>query len=205
MGSKKTQTTVGYGNGGWVRVDRDGLPGPVYMRFAQAAGGRWQVRDLYIEAREGEPIEARHLRDLPLAALEAMVLAHRDRLRPDTHGPDLGTLASNYATTFGRRPASWVAESMRDPAANRRLRRQPPRAVPAPEVPPLDRPDRLDDEFLRHVADAYADAIRRGASSPAAQLAAEAGGGLPVRTVHRWIYLARKAGHLPPGTRGRIG
>ncbi len=70
-------------------------------------------------------------------------------------------------------------------------------------MPPLDRPDRIDDAFLRHVADAYADAIRHGARSPAAALARQAT--VPVRTVHRWIYLARKAGHLPPGSQGRIG
>jgi hypothetical protein len=93
---------------------------------------------------------------------------------------------------------------MRDPAANRRLRQRPPeRPAEAPYVPPLERPDRLDDAFLRHVADAYADAIRRGAKSPAAALAAQAI--VPVRTVHRWVYLARKAGHLPPGSQGRIG
>jgi hypothetical protein len=70
-------------------------------------------------------------------------------------------------------------------------------------VAPLDRPDRLDDAFLHHVADAYVDAIRRGAASPAVMLARQAT--VPVRTVHRWIYLARKAGHLPPGSQGRIG
>jgi hypothetical protein len=70
-------------------------------------------------------------------------------------------------------------------------------------VAPLDHPERIDDAFLRHVADAYADAIRRGAKSPAAAIAGESS--LSVRTVHRWIYLARKAGHLPPGSQGRIG
>jgi hypothetical protein len=28
---------------------------------------------------------------------------------------------------------------------------------------------------------------------------------VPVKTVRRWVYLARKAGHLPPGSQGRIG
>lgn len=92
---------------------------------------------------------------------------------------------------------------MRDPAGNRKLRQRPPKAAEPPPVAPLDRPDRLDDAFLRHVADAYVDAIRRGAKSPAAMLARQAT--VPVRTVHRWIYLARKAGHLPPGSQGRIG
>jgi hypothetical protein len=107
------------------------------------------------------------------------------------------------ALRIGRRAQHWVAESMRDPAANRRLRQRPAGAAEPPRVAPLDRPDRIDDAFLRHVADAYTDAIRRGAKSPAAVLAAQAT--VPVRTVHRWIYLARKAGHLPPGSQGRIG
>jgi hypothetical protein len=124
-------------------------------------------------------------------------------LRAATPGPDLGTLASNYAKGFGPKARGWVAESMRDPAANRGLRQRPPRATEPPRVPPLERPDRLDDIFLRHVADAYADAIRHGARSPAAALATQAV--VPVRTVHRWIYLARKAGHLSPGSQGRIG
>jgi hypothetical protein len=176
----------------------------LYLRFAEAAG-RWQVREMYLECGEGEEIRACDLRELPLAAIEALTLSHREPLaaRIGEPGPDLGTLASNYGTTFVRRAANWVAESMRDPAANRKLRQRPPKAAEPQPVAPLDRPARLDDAFLRHVADAYADAIRRGAASPAAMLARQAT--VPVRTVHRWIYLARKAGHLPPGSQGRIG
>jgi hypothetical protein len=204
VGSAEIRTSIGYGNGGWVRVERGGLPGVLYLRFAQASG-RWQVREMYLECGDGEEIRARDLRELPLAAIGALALSHREQLeaRSALPGPDLATLASNYATTFGGRVRHWVAESMRDPAANRRLRQRPPRAAGTPRVPPLERPDRIDDAFLRHVADAYADAIRRGERSPATALAAQAT--VPVRTVHRWIYLARKARHLPPGSQGRIG
>ena len=203
MADGEVRTLVAYGNGGWVRVERDGMPGVLYLRLVQA-DGRWQVREMYLECGEGEEIRARDLRELPLAAIVALALSHREHLRPDTAGPDLGTLASNYAEGFGRKVTHWVAESMRDPTENRKLRKRPPgRLAEAPRVPPLERPDRIDDAFLRHVADAYADAIRHGAKSPAAALAAQAI--VPVRTVHRWIYLARKAGHLPPGSQGRIG
>jgi hypothetical protein len=204
VGDDEVRTSIGYGNGGWVRVDRDGLPGPLYLRFAQA-GGRWQVREMYLECAEGGEIRARELRELPLAAIEALALAYSGNLeaRSALPGPDLGTLASNYATTFGRRPAHWVAESMRDPAANRKLRQRTPKAADVPRVAPLERPDRIDDAFLRHVADAYADAIRRGSRSPSVTLAGQAT--VPVKTVRRWVYLARKAGHLPPGSQGRIG
>jgi hypothetical protein len=198
------RTSWVYGNGGWVRVERDGLPGVLYLRFAQA-GERWQVREMYLECGEDEEIRARDLRELPLGAIEAAIVSIPEGLiaRVNVPGPDLGTLASNYCTVFGPKVTHWVAESMRDPAGNRKLRQRPPKAAEPPPVAPLDRPDRLDDAFLRHVADAYVDAIRRGAKSPAATLARQAT--VPVRTVHRWIYLARKAGHLPPGSQGRIG
>jgi len=201
---EQISTSLSYGNGGWVRVDRDDLPGVLYLRIAEH-GGRWQVRELYIECDDGQEIKARDLRALPLAAIIGMALSLRDHLaaRSVVPGPDLGTLASNFAATFGRRASHWVAESMRDPAANRRLRQTPPADGQTTSVPPLTRPDRLDDAFLRHLADAYADAIRRGIRSPATELARQAI--VPVRTVHRWIYLARKAGHLPRGSQGRIG
>jgi hypothetical protein len=204
VGDDEIRTSIGYGNGGWVRVERDGLPGVLYLRLAQASG-RWQVREMYLESGEGEEIRARDLRELPLAAIVALALSHHEHLavRAAMPGPDLGTLASNYSATFGPKDTGWVTESMRSPAENRKLRKRPPKAAEPPPVAPLDRPDRLDDAFLRHVADAYADAIRRGAASPAAMLARQAT--VPVRTVHRWIYLARKAGHLPPGSQGRIG
>jgi hypothetical protein len=112
-------------------------------------------------------------------------------------------LKTSHATTFGQEVAHWVAESMRDPAANCSLRQKPPKAADVPRVGPLERPDRIDGAFLRHVADAYADAIRRGSRSPSVTLAEQAT--VPVKTVRRWIYLARKAGHLPPGSQGRIG
>jgi hypothetical protein len=204
MGDSEVRTSVVYGNDGWVRVERDGLPGELYLRLAPTPG-RWQVREMYLECGEGEEIRARDLRELPLAAIEALILSRPEGLtaRFNVPGPDLGTLASNYCTVFGPKVSHWVAESMRDPAANRRLRvRQPKAAEPAP-VAPLGHPERIDDAFLQHVADAYADAIRRGAKSPAVAIARESS--LSVRTVHRWIYLARKAGHLPPGSQGRVG
>lgn len=200
------RTKIGYGNGGWVHVDRDGLPGSLYLRYTPGPDGRRQVSELYLEARPGAAITAADLRGLPLGAIGAVVLASREHLesRAGVAGPDLGTLASNYATSHGRRARNWVAESMRDPSRNRRLRVQPA-ALPerAPKVAPLRRPDRIDDAFLRHVADAYADAIMRGARSPAVVLARQAV--VSVRTVHRWIYLTRKRGFLPPGSQGRIG
>jgi len=204
MGDSEIRTSVAYGNDGWVRVERDGLPGVLYLRLAPATG-RWQVREIYLECSEGEEIRARDLRELPLAAIEALILSQPEGLtaRINVLGPDLGTLASNYATVFGPKVTHWVAQSMLDPAANHRLRVRLSKLPEPPPVAPLGHPERIDDAFLQHVANAYADAIRRGAKSPAVAIARESS--LSVRTVHRWIYLARKAGHLPPGSQGRVG
>jgi hypothetical protein len=204
VGDGEVRTSIGYGNGGWVRVERDGLPGVLYLRFAQAAG-RWQVREMYLDCGEDAEIRARDLRELPLAAISALALSGHEHLsaRVNTPGPDLSTLASNYSAGFGPKDTGWVAESMRDPAANRKLRKRPRRTAGSPPVAPLAHPDQIDDAFLRHVADAYADAIRRGARSPAVAIADRSH--LSVRTVHRWIYLARKAGHLQAGSQGRVG
>ncbi|MGW5427928.1 hypothetical protein ACWET9_12010 [Streptomyces sp. NPDC004059] len=61
---------------------------------------------------------------------------------------------------------------------------------------------RITDDFLQDVADAYRwYADRDQAPAPAiAELS-----GTPVRTVHRWVYEARKRGILPPARAGRAG
>ena len=195
--------SLGYGNGGWVRLDQGWLPGPLYLRFAASAEGRWQVREMYLDG-DSRPIEAADLRGLPLAAIETValagsgdsVIASKARLP----GPDLSTLASYYATSFGT-AEHWVAESLRaqlpDGARLRVPRARPARPAKRPDTARLSPPDHgLTDEFLRHVAAAYIAAVETG-RSPAPELAAQSG--RPVRTIHRWVYLARKRGLLPPG------
>jgi hypothetical protein len=64
----------------------------------------------------------------------------------------------------------------------------------------LTRPDGTDPAgFSARVAAAFLEAHALS-SSPAKILAQEAG--VPVGTVHRWIRDARRAGHLPPVTKG---
>ena len=67
----------------------------------------------------------------------------------------------------------------------------------------LDAPEgRLTDEFLRDLAEVYLNLAAAG-RHPAPPIAEHVN--RPVRTVHRWIALARKRGHLPPATQGRVG
>jgi hypothetical protein len=72
-----------------------------------------------------------------------------------------------------------------------------------PELPRLSAPENgLTDEFLREVAKAYDAAVAH--RMPPGEALAELAGVSP-RTVHRWVYTARKRGLMEPATqRGRI-
>ncbi len=63
---------------------------------------------------------------------------------------------------------------------------------------------RLTDEFLGEVAEAYRWATE-SQKAPAPAIAEVAESEVSVRTVHRWIYEARKRGILPPARVGRAG
>lgn len=102
---------ISFGNGGWVAVDDMGLPGPLYVRVGDREG-RLRIIEFYIDASQSEDaIDARDLRELPLSQLEAFIDSEADAVRPrlDVPSPDIGTLASFYATMFGQ-PAKQIAE-----------------------------------------------------------------------------------------------
>lgn len=74
---------------------------------------------------------------------------------------------------------------------------------PKGKFPILKAPEgRLTDEYLQDVAQAYR-WLTDANQSPAPAIADMAG--VPVRTVHRWVYEARKRGILPPARSGRAG
>jgi hypothetical protein len=60
---------------------------------------------------------------------------------------------------------------------------------------------RLPEGFYAQVARAYLDAVAAG-MNPRKTLAADSG--VPADTVARWILKARKDGHLPPTTQGKV-
>jgi hypothetical protein len=204
--SKVARMRISYGYGGWVGVEGVDLPGPLYVRLAPDASKRWRVHELYIEG--GAPLTADMLRRLPLHLIETLAQEDSDRLavRAKIAGPDLGLLAAHYATSWGSQARHWVADSwraqIRDSGVERPPRPRPRRRPAAPKREPLSAPNRLDDDFLRRVADAYRDVAARG-GWPAPVLAAEAG--VSPSTVRRWVLEARKRGHLPPGSQGRVG
>lgn len=204
---------ISEGNAGWVCVDQvEELPpgALLYVRFRPGPSGRLLPTELYLDA-EDEPLTGKHLRELPLHVVEAVVNDDPDQgsvvQRMNLAGPQLSVLASHYGTTFGRKADEhdWVVLSMRSQFPGSGLpqpgKRRPARSAAPREVPPLNAPEGgITDEWLRHLAASYAAAVRRG-EPPAKALAEQAG--VPVRTVHSWVYRARKRGYMAPANRGR--
>ncbi len=221
------------GNGGWYRVAGAdlGLPGVVYLRIGEV-DGRDRVTELYLDGR-GEPLTARAVRGLPTAAFESGAGQFTDtRSRHDSAGPDLSRLARFFGTTFhfhGRKCdecggplkesahaehthalTSWpaLAYLAQIPKSGIAQTPFPAEALPVDDDdarelrldPPGD--DGLTDEFLTQVGEAYALAVQRR-MPPAVTLGKLAH--TSPRTVHRWVYTARRRGLMPSATStGRI-
>jgi len=195
------------GNGGWYRVDGGlGLPGRVYFRV-QEVEGHLRMTELYLDGR-GTPLSARALREFPVQGLEHWAASMRERVDLlHAIGPDLSRLAAYFSASFGK-AQHWVADSFRaqyDPGV--RQARMPRETFDEesdlPEVAiELPADGRLSDQFLSEVARAYELAVKRR-EAPAKAIARAAD--VSPRTVHRWVYTARKRGLMEPATsRGRI-
>jgi hypothetical protein len=142
----------------------------------------------------GWPSTGRRARRRPIAS------------RATVPAPDLATLVSYYATTFGSQAKHWVADSYHSQTPQGQRLQVPRRSgtpVKRSHVPPLAAPskDGLTDYFLRHVAAAYSAAVASG-KQPGPELARQAD--RPVKTVHRWIYTARKRGIMQAGRPGSV-
>ncbi len=201
------------GNGGWARFSDDGggsvgVPGYVYVRATADERGRLRIVELYVDAR-GEPLERRHLANFPLHELEASVNAHADAfaVRMQLLAVDLSRAASYFSTSFARPGSHWVADMLWSQVKDSGVKKPPFGPDPSPEQeppprPPLGAPESLDETFFTALAEAYRDVVSRR-EPPAPTLAQEAG--VSERTIHRWVYEARKRGYLPPAHRGRAG
>jgi hypothetical protein len=93
---------MGYGNGGWVRVDDDEWPGRLYVRLQKDSFGRWRTQDFYWRG-DWRHIVGADLRELKLDALEEIINANSEVLeqRSAVVGPDLVTLAESLGVTYG--------------------------------------------------------------------------------------------------------
>lgn len=182
---------IASGHGGWARFRLDGLPGDIFLRFRPDSTGRLRVVEMLAQTRK-EPLDAGHLRSLPLHKLEAaandggMKRAIEANLDVSVdpaktlHGPGGG---------FGGDSDGALAAPTSKPPKPRRL------STPKSDVYP--------EAFFSRVADHYRWYVETGSRRPAAQIAEDAD--VAVTTVHRWIREARRRGHLPPGRQGASG
>lgn len=216
------------GNDGWVAVDDVGLPGPLYVRVAPQPDGRLRLVELYLDASQsGSPLAGDDLRQLPIGRIEGLVNDNADavRARLGLPAPDLSTLASYYGYTFGDlgreiESRDWVGLSFACQFD------QDAYAEPLSELPSFARPskqarawdgvrevesdfrltsgpaDGLTDAFLNDVRRAYAAALARG-ERPNVSIAEQTGA--PLKTVQRWVWIARQRGIMPRGRRGVPG
>lgn len=227
MWSNLLVVRISIGNGGWVALDNLGLPGPLYVRLGRIdKSERLRITELYLDAsanRESSILDS-DLGDLPLSPIEMVInteLADDVLTRTDFPAPDLSTLASYYATSFGNykrqiEERNWVVISFASQTADPREKAgllkidRAPRKNRKVLVREVDSEYRLKagpnegltDGFLHQVARAYAAAMVRG-ERPNVSISEQTGH--PLRTVQRWVYMARKRGIMSPGRRGRAG
>jgi hypothetical protein len=200
---------LGFGNGGWIRVDDPEFPGPLFVRLLPDQNdGRWVVTEVYIEGR-GRPLTGDLFRRLDIATIEALANTDANALRARAELPavQLSEAASYYAYGVGNRPSrNWAVDMLLSQFPESDIpqvqRREDRGDAMYADVPPLRAPqDGLTDDFLREVARAYSAALGRRERSPAQSLARQAS--VPVRTVHRWIYTARQRGIMERGRQGK--
>lgn len=211
-------------------VTGDAIPGLAYLRFHPNRLGRLTAREIFIDQDDtAEGITPGMLGTLPLSEIEAVVNEPRwaehvlRQLEYNVATNGMSVLASYFRTSFGRASdprANWVHlayvsqgdESTREAAGFGDLKiptKRRPRGYDGTSREADYRitqgpVDGLTDGFLRDVARAYSAAVARG-ERPNAAIAGDLGPGVPLRTVQRWVYEARRRGIMAPGRKGAAG
>ena len=200
---------VEYRPRGWIRLrgPADGVT--VYLNYGQIGEPGHQRLDLQsmtMYKGDKESLSARAWRRVPFSAIEVLITSPgiwEVLTAPcDVPPPSPGTLEEYFAATedFAKIGASRLHGVI--PDADTYVGDGTP-GFPARELPRIKPPEgRLSDEFLGSVADAYR-WFTEAKRAPAPAISEMSG--VPVRTVHRWIYEARKRGFLPPARQGRAG
>ncbi|MEV6116646.1 hypothetical protein AB0L59_30265 [Streptomyces sp. NPDC052109] len=202
---------------GWLRLRESSGEGPTVYLHYESAGQEGQERlDLQavvMRSGENEALSGRVWRRIPFSEVERFLTF--SLLSPQAGLPESMQRSFQQARTvfFGGTPEAAppsldTLEDFFDATAELTPIHMSPQSSGMlvtdegrlPEIKPPQ--GRISDEFLQDVADAYRKLTDM--SKPPAPAIAELSGA-PVRTVHRWIYEARKRGILPPARPGRAG
>ena len=208
-----------FGAGGWTCIDDPTLPGLLYVRWPRDDSGPLSASDTYLHVSDGSATPT-ELRAIPWTQYEAWANANADAIEPRREHPTAANGLPILASAFnrdvmntGEAHRNWVHAAYFSDAGYPDF--------PKPSVyrarsggsvgtdtfvltePPPD--GRLSDDFLRDVARAYTAAITRGERPNQTIAKSIKNGGYPVRTIERWVYMARKRGFLPPTRKGAQG
>lgn len=185
---------------GWIRLTETSGGPTVYLQFERSGPPgqeRFDMQSVVMEKGDEDTLSGRTWRRVPFSELEMYLKLPQvtgDLTAPcDVPPPSLDSLAEYFDAT-----AHLVTAKGTIPG--RALAPDGSPKDPFPVVRPLE--GRLTDEHLQDVAAAYRWNTNLN-RPPAPAIAAAAG--VPVRTVHRWVYEARKRGFLPPARAGRAG
>lgn len=172
-----------------------------FERSGHTGQERFDLKTVVMRSGGDELLSGRTWRRVPFSDLETQFekAAIRDLLTlhpQNVNAPSLDSLDEFFDAT-----AEMAAPAHRMPTGTARAASTD--TAPPTHVPQVSAPQgRITDEFLEDVATAYRWHVA-AKNSPAPAIAE--GSGVPVRTVHRWIYEARKRGILPPARTGRAG
>lgn len=181
--------------GGWVKCVDDSSERAVYLQLRPSDRDPAQLSTHTAVMQSDKPISVHAWSQVPFAQIEMLVGNNPDAraLVDSEHGHDPAAGFEEYFAAHPY-PQKTVRLSWSEVTPN----------VPEPgdRPAPLQRPQRITDDFLKDVAAQYRWVSASG-ELPGPAMAEQTGA--PVRTVQRWVYEARKRGFLPPGRPGRAG
>lgn len=211
---------------GWLRLREQSGGGPsVFLRY-QLAGPpkqeRLELQSVVMQGGTSEALSGRVWRRIPLSQIEEALTSWLVQMPfnapteavarnaaqaresfmsgsdlSDVESPSLDFLDEYFDQTED------LATMFFKPMPSNSLVSDGTEGLPAGKIPQIKAPEgRLTDEFLGDVAEAYR-WLTDAKKAPAPAISEMTN--VPVRTVHRWIYEARKRNILPPARPGRAG
>ena len=211
---------------GWLRLREQSGAGPSVFLHYQLSGPerqeRLELQSVVMQSGTSEPLSGRLWRRIPLSQIEEtlttwlvqmpfnaptenVALNAMQARESFMQGSDLSDIEAPTLEALDKYfdDTEDIATIFFNPIPSTSLVSDGDGGLPAGKVPQIKPPEgRLTDDFLNDVAEAYR-WFTEAKKAPAPAISEMAG--TPVRTVHRWIYEARKRGILPPARTGRAG